>query len=265
VVIGVRDVDLGPGVGAWFTGRDVAEIVDANLAHHVPHRLERLRAARDAVGIATGTDPASWHLMRQVHGADVAVIAEDTVAGAESRDVDVLVTDVPGRPLVVLAADCLPMIAVGRAAVGVAHAGWRGLVADVPGALVAALTQLGESTADLRVAIGPAIGPCCYEVGPEVVEALAGEAGGGAVPAATTWGSPSVDLRAVAHARLRALGVTAVFDAGGTVPGEAVCTACTPGWWSHRIDPEAGRHAGLVVRLTVGSPGACPIASERAG
>jgi len=242
MVLGVRAVDLAPGGEAWFTGRQVAGVTDANLAHHRPHVPDRLRDARDAVGAATGTDAGSWHLMRQVHGADVAVVERETAPGTEFRGVDVLVTDVPGRVLVVLAADCLPIIAIGARAVGVAHAGWRGLVSDVPGALVTALCSLGEQRDRIHAAIGPAIGPCCYEVGHEVIDALES-----AVESRTTWGTRSVDLRAVARHRFAELGVASIIDAGGAVPGELICTSCTPGWWSHRKDPGAGRHAGLVV------------------
>jgi len=250
---GVRPVDLGPHVGAWFTGDHLDGLEDANLAHHRPHRPDALAAARDRVATLTGTDVRRWHLMRQVHGAAVAVVDEHVPPGAELRDVDVTVTRLTERPLVVLAADCLPIVAASEGVVGVAHAGWRGVVADVPGALVASFVRLGADPAGMRVAIGPGIGPCCYAVGPEVVEAV-----GGVEPAARTWtreGATSVDLRMAVRARLRALGVEDVVDAGGEA-GEAVCTSCRPGWFSHRRDPRAGRHAGMVVRWSAASDAA---------
>lgn len=247
---GVHPVDLGPHVGAWFTGDHLDGLEDANLAHHRPHRPDALAAARDRVATLTGTDVRRWHLMRQVHGAAVAVVDESVPPGAELRDVDVAVTDLVERPLVVLAADCLPIVAAGDGVVGVGHAGWRGVVADVPGALVASFVRLGADPSTMRVAIGPGIGPCCYAVGPEVVAAV-----GGVEPSARTRtrdGATSVDLRAAVRARLRALGVEDVVDAGGE-DGEAVCTGCRPGWFSHRRDPRAGRHAGMVVRWSSAS------------
>lgn len=248
---GVHPVTLTAGVSAWITGATIDGVVDANLAHHVAHRPERLAEARDAVAAATGTDVARWHLMRQVHGADVAVIAEDTPVGAEPRAVDVMVTTCSERPLVVLAADCLPILAAGHRAVGVAHAGWRGVVAGVPDALVTALEALGERAEDLHVALGPAIGPCCYAVGPEVVEAVAAVSDGVA-NAHTRSGAPSVDLRAAVRHRLRARGVGRTDDAPviDAASGAAHCTACGAGWFSHRRDARAGRHAGMVVRRT---------------
>ncbi len=241
----VRAVELGQGVGAWFTGAVLDGPGDANLAHHRPHAPGALARARDMVADRTGTDASEWHLMRQVHGAAVAVIDGTTPVGAEIRDVDILVTREEGRPLVALAADCIPMLAAGLEAIGAAHAGWRGLAADVPGALVAALRDLGERVEDVRIALGPAIGPCCYEVGPEVVEEIA-KVDERSVTM-TRVGTTSVDLRAAATTRFRALGVGDVMDA---TPG---CTACDPGWFSHRRDPSSGRQAGLIVRRTEGN------------
>lgn len=245
------EVTLGPGTTAAFSGAVLDGVVDANLAHHRPHVPERLAAARDRVAALTGTDAAAWHLMRQVHGAEVGVVDASVPAGAELRGVDLLVTDLPGRPLVVLAADCVPILAAGDRTVAAAHAGWRGVVADVPAALIAAMAALGDASPRVRVAFGPAIGPCCYEVGPEVVAAV-----GAIDPDAVTTtrdGRPSVDLRRALRTRFAALGVAEVVDADGDRgSGEhgpsPICTACGAGWFSHRRDPTAGRQAGVIVR-----------------
>jgi len=256
----VRSVGLGLGVGAWFTGAVLDGADDANLAHHRPHVPDRLAQARDIVGLRTGTDPSGWQFMRQVHGSNVGIVDERTPVGSELRAVDVLVTRLPDRPLVVLSADCIPILAAGTVAIGAAHAGWRGLREDVPGALIGALAGLGERPEDVRIAFGPAIGPCCYEVGPEVIAAIAAIDPGAVTT--TRSGSPSVDLRAAARTRLRELGVIDVQDAAthGDDPGAVdrsatlvpVCTACDAGWFSHRRDHTAGRQAGIVVRRVEG-------------
>ena len=242
---GVQSVDLAPGVRASFTGARIDRVDDANLAHHRPHVPERLASAREVVGSLTATDPVTWHFMRQVHGASVAVVDGRTPIGAELRDVDVIVTSLSDRPLVVLAADCIPILAAGSIAIGAAHAGWRGLRADVPAALVGALDALGDRPGQLRVALGPAIGPCCYEVGPEVVAAIASIDTGAVTE--SRRGTPSVDLRAAARTRLFELGVTDVIDVADGSAGSG-CTSCGEGWFSHRRDPAAGRQAGIVVR-----------------
>ncbi len=272
VGVEVTHAGFGDHVGAWFTGADLAGVEDANLAHHRPHLPEHLARARATVAKSTGTDVAKWHLMRQVHGAAVATIDERTPQGAELRDVDVLVTRMIDRPLVVLAADCIPMLAAGSAAIGAAHAGWRGLQADVPGALVSAMCALGERPEDVSIVLGPAIGPCCYEVGPEVVAAI-DSIDPGAVTS-TTGGAPAVDLRAAARTRLLELGVIDIVDLDvaenacadrfdgvthavtshrelAVSQGSAaskVCTCCDTRWFSHRRDQGAGRQAGIVVR-----------------
>jgi YfiH family protein len=234
-------VDLGRATG-WFTGASLDGVADANLAHHRRHVPARLAEARAAVGAATGTDHRGWHLMRQVHGAEVGVVGASTPRGAELRDVDALVTAEPDRVLVVLAADCLPVLIGGRSSVAAVHAGWRGIVADVAGRAVDAMAARGEDPAELVVAVGPAIGPCCYEVGSDVAD-LVERAAPGAVVAATPGGRPHVDLVAALRRRLQDVGVPAPVHVGP-------CTRCGPGaWFSHRRDPAAGRQAAL-VRMT---------------
>ena len=233
----VEEVDLGTDVGAWFTGR--AERPDpevgraGNLSHHRPHVPAALAEDRAAVGRATGTDPAAWHMMLQVHGADVGVVDADTPRGAQLRDVDALVTTQQGRVLAVAAADCVPVLLATDRAVGAVHAGRLGVQAGAVEAAVAALP--GD---DLRAAVGPAIGGCCYEVPADMQREVLRTAP--AAEATTTWGTPSLDLPVAVVATLEAL--------GAQVQHLDQCTRCDDGWFSHRADPGAGRQFGLVVR-----------------
>ena len=243
---------FGSGVEVFFTGAGLDGVVDANLAHHVRHVPDRLAAARGRVAELTSTDVDTWHLMRQVHGARVGVVDEGVPPGAELRGVDVMVTTLVDRPLVVLAADCLPIVAVGRRAVAVAHAGWRGVVAGVADALTDALRGSGEDLGAVSVVIGPGIGPCCYAVGPEVHEAVTALVSGAGTT--TRDGQVSVDLRMAVNVQLRARGVADVSDGGVEVGAPAACTACDPRWFSHRRDPRSGRQAGIVVRRGDPSP-----------
>lgn len=233
----VEAVDLGADVGAWFTGRadrrDPEVGRAGNLSHHRPHVPAVLAGDRAAVGRATGTDPAAWHMMVQVHGADVGVVDAETPPGLELSDVDALVTRERGRVLAVAAADCVPVLLASDRAVGAVHAGRRGVQAGVVEAAVASLP--GD---DLRAAVGPAIGGCCYEVPADMqaeVLRVAPEA-----EATTTWGTPSLDLPVAVVATLVGL--------GAEVTRLEECTRCGQGWFSHRADPGAGRQFGLVVR-----------------
>lgn len=123
---------------------------------------------------AIGVAPDRVVSLNQVHGREVAVIGKEPPQ--ERPSADALVSDAPDVGLVVRAADCAPLL-IGDSrtgAVGAVHAGWRGTAARVAVAAVDALaSEFGSHPADLIVAIGPAIGPCCYEVGPDLVDAFA--------------------------------------------------------------------------------------------
>lgn len=247
-----HQVDLGTGATGWFTGRGPRRNVPergaidrrfgthlGNLSHYRPHRPDELAASRAAVGRAVGVDPSRWHLMRQVHSASVAVIDDRVGEGAVSLDVDALVTAQPGRVLGVSVADCVPVLVAGVHTCAAIHAGRRGVELSVVAAAVETAVRLGERPETLVAAIGPAIEGCCYEV-PERLRDLVAEQ----VPAAaamTTWGTASLDLVAAVRSQLADAGVSRVTRTG-------TCTRCTPGWFSHRANPNSGRQFGLVLR-----------------
>lgn len=246
-----QQVPLHPAARAYFTGRDATAPgvpigAPCNLAHRRPHRPGDLARARRTVAAATGTDATAWHLMQQVHGAGVAVVDDTVPPGTELRAVDGMVTALPGRALVVQVADCIPVLLANDGGVGVAHAGRAGVVVGVAAATVAALRRL-TGQAQVRAALGPAIGPCCYEVPTRLQAEVAAAVedrtpgAGSLVVATTTWGTPSLDLPGAVLAQLAAEGAE-------IAAGRAACTHCEPGQFSHRRDPDAGRQVGLVVR-----------------
>jgi len=186
---------------------------------------------------------------KQVHGAGVArVAAKDGGRGALGRGdaipgVDALITDTPGIALVMFFADCLPIMLIDEPhrAIGLAHAGWRGTIADVAGNTVRAMAEaFGTDPADLRVDLGPAIGGCCYEVGPEVAERFRA-----IDPAAVAEQSPRdhVDLVAANRSLLQRRGVLA-----SAIHGTGLCTACrVDTWFSHRAERgNAGRFGAII-------------------
>lgn len=150
--------------------------------------------ARRAVSQSLGIED-EWAYIRQVHGSDV-ILAD---ASGSLGEADAIVTTLPGLPVAIATADCLPVIVEGDEGVAVVHAGWRGVVAGV---VPAALDEMRRNGIEpQRAAIGPGIGPCCYEVGAEVVDQLLGHSGH------TTWGTPSVDLAGAVVEQLGSLPV----------------------------------------------------------
>jgi hypothetical protein len=146
----------------------------------------------------------------------------------------------------VLVADCLP-VALGspegiRAAV---HAGWRGLVAGVIGNGVVEANSLGATK--LVAAMGPCIGPCCYEFSPAGI-ADAESALGMELRASTKTGKPSLDLRSAARKVLADAGVRVVFE-------DESCTSCGSGWFSARARKDPERQALYVWRVGHNSEG----------
>ncbi len=127
-------------------------------------RSEALMACACHLGIP----PDRLFLLRQVHGDSVHVLRKDEtiMPGAPPR-ADIVITDKEGMYLCIRTADCLPILFLDpvRRVVAAAHAGWRGTVRNVAARAVRAMNEFFISRPrDIRVALGPAIGPCCYEV-----------------------------------------------------------------------------------------------------
>jgi YfiH family protein len=173
-----------------------------------------------------GADPDRLAMNRQEHSATV----RRARAGRRGEPGDGLWSDEPGIPMLKLAADCVP-VAVARAdrpALALLHAGWRGLL---EGVVAEGVAVLGGPT---HAAVGPAIGPCCYEVGKDVAEPFAARFGAEVVRDGT------VDLWSATERALRDAGVTDVerFD---------VCTSCHPElFFSHRRDGGVTGRQGVI-------------------
>lgn len=235
-------VDLGAGVRAWFTGAAEGPRprvgVAGNMSHRRPHEPAQLARDRRAGFGRDGMDPERVHLMKQIHGDTVTIVDERTPVGAELPDTDAMITAEADRPLAVLTADCVPVLLAGPRHVGVVHAGRVGLRAGIVERTLATLGTVGEDLGDVRAAIGPAIGPCCYEVEDELATAFDEQYPGSATT--TDWSTPSIDLPG-------AVGRT-LDRAGVQVQSLDACTRCQAGWFSHRRDPTTGRQAGVIVR-----------------
>ncbi len=215
-----------PGCGrALFTDRAAGNMssVGGEGAEQGAANRERLRQALGLRALARGY---------QEHGATVARVLAPPRADAGLSRADGQATALRGVGAMALAADCVPValgIEARPPAVAMLHAGWRGLAAGVLEAGVEAMWELAGADGPVVAVVGPCAGGCCYEVGPEVHAAL----GTGLTAHA------NIDLRAIAHARLRAAGAARTSDV-------RACTICDERFFSHRREgAAAGRQAGV--------------------
>jgi YfiH family protein len=218
----------------WCTGRS-----QGNLGDHVgddPGTVARNRAeVRAAVG---AEDSARWTWLRQVHGADVYVVTGSS-AGAEIAPpvADAAVTNVPGRPLAVVTADCAPLVVASDDAVGVVHAGHRGLAAGVIEATIASVRSRGHGP--IRAFLGPCIRPPNYEFGADDLARFVAQFGP-EVEGRTRDGKPALDIPAAIRIVLTREGVVEFEDS-------SVCTADSDDYFSYRRAHETGRQATIAV------------------
>lgn len=191
--------------------------------------LERVFAGFGTRGAAP---PAQLATLKQIHSARVVAVDRAGYAG----EGDALVTNTPGVLVGVKTADCVPILLVDpeRRAAAAVHAGWRGSAAGILTRAVEAMTrQFGCRPESLLAAIGPAIGECCYEVGPEVAREFGDESGG----------KVHLDLAGI---NLRQLTLAGVPERNIEVMG--LCTFCEPTqFYSFRREKEeAGRMFSVV-------------------
>jgi YfiH family protein len=196
---------------------------------HVDQPAEELAALRQR------TMQGTWTWLRQVHGAIVVTVTHSGEGAGSSADA--AVTVVPGIVLAVQTADCVPVVFVGEGVVGVAHAGWRGIVEGVLPATVERMRDLGAT--DILATIGPCIRPSHYEFGAAELDEVAA-ASSDAVRSVTNDGKPALDMAAAARVALENAGVERVTDLGHNTADER--------FHSHRTRADGGRQVS-VVRL----------------
>lgn len=224
-----------PNVRAWVTERgSPARYGTLNLATHVGDDPNAVAANRRRLRAALGL-PAEPQWLEQVHGTRILDLDRDAVGAADGA-----VTARPGVVCAVLTADCLPVLLCERAGsrVGVAHAGWRGLL---NGVLPAAVAAFGGAPNALAAWLGPAIGQAAFEVGADVRDAFVAR-----TPAAegrfvrNNRGRWQADLYGLARDALATAGV-------GSIHGGGFCTYTeAERFFSHRREAPCGRMATLI-------------------
>jgi YfiH family protein len=217
-----------------------------NLGHTVGDDLSAVEENhRRALGLLA-LEPNEVVSPFQVHGARVGLVGRAHV-GTVQAATDALVTAEPGVPVLMRFADCTPILFYDpvQRVVGMAHAGWRGVVAGSATATVRILAErLGCDPGDVWAGIGPTIGPCCYEVGAEVAEAVESACPPGADVTRRVNGRLHLDLPGAVRAQLRAAGLERIEDSG-------LCTACrVDEFFSHRAEQGRTGRFGIVIGLS---------------
>ena len=201
------------------------------------------------LGDALGFSPDSLVLTRQTHSDIVRAVGKQDAVGLFREDIpecDALITDQPGVALVVFTADCTPILFHDpiTGAVGAAHAGWRGTAADITGKTVAAMTAAyGCDPKNIRAAIGPNIGSCCFQTDADVPDAMVAALGEAARPFIQPQGDKYyVNLKEINALFLRRAGVEHIEIS-------SACTACaTHRYWSHRrVGNQRGSQGAIIV------------------
>ncbi len=242
------------------------EIVQSRLLAAFPHGFTTREggvspppfSSLDLGGGAAGDDPGrvaeNWERLRrqtglafgrvrQVHGARVVI---DPAPGEPREEADAVVSRVPGQAACVSVADCVPILIADPAsgAVAAVHAGWRGTLARIAAEATRALARAaGARPEALLAAVGPSIGPCCYEVSPELAGRFREEFGAEVVGSEER---PHLDLWSANRRALLAAGLDPE-----NIEILGLCTSCAPArFFSHRRDAgRTGRQVGFIAPL----------------
>ena len=201
---------------------------------------------------AIGTDVHRLVLSHQVHQDTVRQVTEADILpdlfSPIPYEADGLITNIPGLCLTIYYADCIPVLLYDPKvkAIAAVHSGWRGTALGIVPKAAAQLTACyGSQPGDLRAAIGPGIGPCCFETHADVPDAMTARWGAGAAPFLTDQGGGhfSVDLKGLLVWQLTQAGV-----APNHIEVLPLCTGCHPElYWSHRkMGDQRGNQAAMI-------------------
>lgn len=234
-------------------GVSIGHLSSLNIGLHRGDEPENVAKNHEILACALGYDVGKTVLSHQVHSDAVRVVTEVDCLGLDHHlypECDGLITNTPGLALVVFTADCTPILLHDpiTGAVGAVHAGWRGTAMDIAGKAVTAMAKaFGCDPENIRAAIGPNIGSCCFETDGEVPEAMIKTFGNAVEEFIRSAGNKYyVNLKEINRYALSRVGVKRmeVSDA---------CTACQhQRFWSHRV-----------TRGLRGSQGALIVCKER--
>ena len=248
VYLAAESISAPHGFTTRLGGVSTGHLSQLNLGMHRGDDPENVKKNLSILGNALGFTLSDLVLTRQIHSDIVRVVTRADCAGADHKNYpqcDALVTNTPGLALLIFTADCTPLLFHDpvTGAVGAAHAGWRGTAADIGRKCVAAMVEnFGCKPENIRAAIGPNIGFCCFETDSDVPEAMLDTYGA----AAEKWIRKSrekyyVNLKEINALSLRRAGVTEIEISDA-------CTMCqNQRFWSHRFTGGMRGSQGAII------------------
>jgi polyphenol oxidase len=221
-----------------FTSRNggvsVAPFESFNLAVHVGDDPSAVQRNREILATQLGIASSDLYFMNQIHGNVVAEVTELTPS-SNVPTVDALFTTVPGKYLVTLIADCIPLLLRSDRAVAAVHVGRQGLVCGAFEKSLEVFDKHGIKTSEIKAELGPSICGRCYEVDAEMYEDVINQ-----IPAtAHNTTARSLNIEAGLISKLDAVGIS--WKSSG------LCTVHDPGYFSYRRDGVTGRQAGVIA------------------
>jgi len=213
-----------------------------NLGHDIGDNIDHVDANLAALIKATGIFKPP-HQAEQEHGVDHFICTG--IGRRHTRQADILLSSEPNTPIAVRTADCLPILMADpvNRIVAAVHAGWRGTASGVVLKAIEKMEHMGAESKHIRASLGPAIGPCCFEVGEDTAEQLKSSVSG-ADSAIKQLPKSHADLTAINQLQLKQAGVKTAY-----IEIMSVCTCCHPErFYSFRRDHGVtGRHLAVVA------------------
>ncbi len=248
MVIRAKNIAVPHGFTTRLSGVSEGIFNSMNIALHRGDSEENVRKNYEILSKEIGFELENTVLTCQTHSDIVRVVTKADANGVDHRlypECDALITNDKGTALVIFTADCTPILFHDpiTGAVGAAHAGWRGTAADIAGKTVRKMCcEFGCKAENIRTAIGPNIGGCCFETDRDVPEAILAEFGREAEKYITEAGAKfRVDLKGVNALALRRAGVT-------NIETNEYCTMCRPDlFWSHRLTRGERGSQGAII------------------
>lgn len=243
---GLRKTGLVHAFCTRRNGSSPAPFDSLNFSINEGDREENVRQNWQTLSVAYGIASERFFTLRQVHGENILLLDSlDTAGGNGQLEYDAVLTSRRGVALCIKTADCAPVLLAdaGLSAIAAVHAGWKGTSLQIAfKAAVSLMEKFGVRPENILAAVGPAIGPCCYEVDSVVRDAMRGTPGSGLFETCAP-GKWKFDLPGANREQLLQAGIPR-----GNISLSGLCTSCRRDmFYSHRAERQTGRQLNFIM------------------